>query len=305
MFFSKNKTEVLPKGLSVTLEDLIAEQKNLPYLKLRQNLQTSSQAGDVKSAFKGRGMELEEVRIYNFGDDVRDIDWRITARKMEPFTKIYSEEKDRVITVVLDLSASMVFGTRRELKSVTASKIAALLAWMSIHNKDRFGLLIYDGKNTYSFKPQSNVKGLMPMFNKIVEVGQKILTESHIGNLSDALKVLEYGQKGQGTVFVLSDFYKFDNEEFKNIATLSKRHKIYCINIFDVLEEVAPADGEYEAEYLGQKLVFNSSAEAFKHEYQQYFAQNRENIKKNCQKFLCKYVEIRTDVPIFKQLRLI
>lgn len=308
MFFFGGKTEENPeKGLCVSLEELIAEQNNLPYVAELRNRPPSNRAGDVKSAFKGRGMELEEVRAYAFGDDVRDIDWRITARKSEPFTKVYNEEKDRIMTVVLDMSPSMVFGTRRELKAVSAAKIAALLGWMSLRNKDRFGLLIYDGKETSYFKPQGSIKGLMAMFNKIAAVSRQILTggEYATGGLGEALKVLQYNQKGQGTVFILSDFYHFGSEEFKNVAALAGRHKVYCLHIFDVLEEIAPESGVYPAEYDGQKIIFNSGTAAFKHEYRQYFAQNRENIKKNCQKFLCGYAEIRTDKPVFKQLSLL
>lgn len=305
LFFKKNEKQKEKNGLSVTVPELIAQQRYLPYLSRRHNFLTSNQAGDVKSAFKGRGIELEEVRAYNFGDDIRDIDWRVTARKSEPFTKVYAEEKDRVITVVLDLSASMIFGTRNELKSVTAAKIAAMLGWLSVRNKDRFGIVIYDGKNVSYFKPQNNLNNLMAVFNKIAEVSQDVLQNSLSGKLKDALKVLEYHQKSQGTIFILSDFYHFDNEQFKNIAALAKNNKVYCLNIFDVLEDVAPPSGDYKAVYNNQELVFNSSPAKFKSEYQKYFAQNRENIRRNCQKFLCKYLEIRTDVPIFKQLRLV
>ena len=305
LFFRKNEKQKEKNGLSVTVPELIAQQRYLPYLSRRHNFLTSNQAGDVKSAFKGRGIELEEVRAYNFGDDIRDIDWRVTARKSEPFTKVYAEEKDRVITVVLDLSASMIFGTRNELKSVTAAKIAAMLGWLSVRNKDRFGIVIYDGKNVSYFKPQNNLNNLMAVFNKIAEVSQNVLQNSSIGKLEDALKILEYHQKSQGTIFILSDFYHFDNEQFKNIAALAKNNKVYCLNIFDVLEDIAPPSGDYKAVYSNQELVFNSSSDKFKSEYQKYFAQNRENIRRNCQKFLCKYLEIRTDVPIFKQLQLI
>ena len=304
LFFKKDKKQNDKTGLAVTVPELIEQQCYLPYLQQRQNFLTSAQAGNVKSAFKGRGIELEEVRTYNFGDDIRDIDWRITARKSEPFTKVYAEEKDRVINVLLDLSATMVFGTKKELKSVTASKIAALLGWLSVRNKDRFGILIFDGKNSYYFKPQSSVKNLMAIFNKIAEVGDDILNNASSGDLSSALKTLKYHQKGQGTIFILSDFHNFGSEQFKNLAALAKNNKVYCVNIFDKLEENAPPKGDYAAVYKGEELVFSSASKAFSSDYQQYFAQNRENIRRNCQKFLCKYIEIRTYIPIFKQLRL-
>lgn len=305
LFFRKNEKQEEKNGLTVTISELIAQQQYLPYLSRRHNFLTSNQAGDVKSAFKGRGIELEEVRAYNFGDDIRDIDWRVTARKSEPFTKVYAEEKDRIITVVLDLSASMIFGTRHELKSVTAAKIAALLGWLAVQNKDRFGLVIFDGKNVNYFKPQNNLKNLMAVFNKIAEASQLVLHDSSSGKLENAINILEYNQKNRGTIFILSDFYHFDNEQFKNIAALTKNNKVYCINIFDAIEENAPQNGEYLACYNGQTIAFNSSSAKFKSEYQKYFAQNRENIRRNCQKFSCKYLEIRTDIPIFKQLQLV
>lgn len=304
LFFKKNKKQNVINGLTVAVPDLIAQQRFLPYLLRQHDFITSSRSGNVKSAFKGRGIELEEVRAYNFGDDVRDIDWRITARKSEPFTKVYSEEKDRLITVVLDLSATMIFGSKKELKSVAAAKIAALLGWLSVRNKDRFGILIYDGENSFYFKPQGNMNNLMAVFGKISEFSKKALNGGRIGNLGDALKTLEYHQKGLGTIFIISDFYHFDNEQFKNIAALAKNNKIYCVQVFDILEDIAPPNGEYRIIYNGQELEFNSSSESFKAEYKKYFAQNRENIRRNCQKFLCKYLEIRTDMPIFKQLQL-
>ena len=119
-------------GLSVSLEELMNMRRYLAYIKGKKRKQTfSCQAGDIKSAFKGRGMEFEEIRAYNYGDDVRDIDWRVTARKEIPYTKLYAEEKDHQIYVWLDLSASMLFGSKKELKSVSASKIAALLGWLA------------------------------------------------------------------------------------------------------------------------------------------------------------------------------
>ena len=303
--FQKTKLENDNRGICVSVEELIKQQQYLPYLSIRGNYITSNRVRDVKSAFKGRGMEFEEIREYNFGDDVRDIDWRVTARKSEPFTKIYNEEKDREITVFLDLSASMVFGTKNEFKSVAAAKITALLGWLSVKNKDRFGVVIYDGENITYFKPQSSMQNLMAIFKKISDISCEILKGNKLSNLSEALKTLEFKRKGQGIIFILSDFYSLDSDGFKKIAALSKSNKIYCVDIFDIIEDIAPKDGVYAVQYAGEKVVFDSSGKGFKDEYKKYFAENRENVKKNCQKFSCGYIEIRTDAPIFKQLRVV
>ncbi len=304
--FGTNRTnpEDKKKGLCVTFEELLEEQKYLPYLSLKNNKYYSHHAGDVKSAFKGRGMEFEEVRMYMFGDDVRDIDWRVTARKREPYTKVFGEEKDRQITVLLDLSASMIFGTRRELKSVSACKIAALLGWLTLHNRDRFGILIYNGKNMKYFKPQNNPRGILAILKTIAQQSYEILQHPNVGDISEALQMLEYYQKGRGTVFILSDFHNYNAMQSAQLSILAKHNLVYCVNIFDIVEEQAPAQGVYAVQYNGQKVVFNSETPEFREEYRKHFAENREKLKNNCRKFLCKYIEIRTDIPIFKQLRL-
>jgi uncharacterized protein (DUF58 family) len=133
-------TKVSGNGLFAGLDELMSMRKYAIYLQQGKKKKTySHRIGDVKSAFKGRGIEMDEIREYQFGDDVRDIDWRVTARKGDVYTKVFSEEKDREVYVVLDLSPYMLFGTKKELKSVSASKIASLLGWQSMANKDRFG----------------------------------------------------------------------------------------------------------------------------------------------------------------------
>ncbi len=290
------------QGLAVTLEELIYQQNYLPYLSLKQNKPTSQRAGNARSAFKGRGMEFEEVRAYNFGDDIRDIDWRVTARRGEPYTKVFKEEKDREIVAVLDLTSSMVFGTRNELKSVTAAKTAALIGWLTHKYKDRFGALIYDGNEVVYLKPQNDIAHLMNIFRKIAQKTHDVLIHQYDDNISKALEVLQYHQKGQGTVFILSDFHNFGPDQFDKIAILSQKHSVTCINIFDVLEEIAPQNGVYAAQYESHKTIFDTTTEGFTAKYQQYFHQHRDLLRQSCQKFLCGYIEIRTDIPIFKQL---
>lgn len=308
MFFKRKNSEnknTEMQGLIVSVDDLLKQQKYLPYLKLPNAKITSSLSGEVKSAFKGRGIELEEVRAYAFGDDIRDMDWRVTARKSEPFTKIYSQEKDREVTVLVDMSATMVFGTKNELKTVSAAKITALLGWYALQNKDRFGALIFNGETSQYFKPQNNRQNLIAIFKALEKTSAEVLKTSIKGDISTALKTLQIHQKGQGIIFILSDFSSIDKQKFEQIAALSKQNRIYCINIFDILEEIAPPDGEYAAEFGAQKLEFDSSPESFKLAYQKHFAAKRENIRRNCRKFSCKYIEIRTDIPLFKQLQII
>ncbi len=311
MFFLNKKSETTkPNGLSVSLDELVEQKKYLPYIKKHSNNITSDMAGDIRSAFKGRGMEFEEVRTYGFGDDVRDIDWRVTARKGDVYTKVFSEEKDREVYVVLDLSPYMLFGTKKELKSVSASKIASLLGWQSMANKDRFGLIIYDGVDTKVFKPQSNQKNLMAILKTISETSIKVLEKAKDkiqpeANISDPLQYLQYSVKNKAIIFVVSDFNNVSETALKTLIYLTKKCRVYCINVYDYIEEISPESGEYKVEYNGEKLVFNSSSKEFKRIYAQYFQKKRKNMDSFCKRFGCYYVNIRTDKPLYKQLKIL
>lgn len=294
-------------GLFVTLEELIEQRRYVAYLKaLTSRLAVSNQAGDVKSAFKGRGVELEEVRGYTFGDDVRDIDWRITARKDMPYTKLYAEEKDREIYVLLDLSPYMVFGTRKELKSVAAAKIAGLLGWLALGNKDRFGCIIFDGKNNYVFKPKNHQGNLIAIFKKIAAVSQDVLRKTDeplTDGFAKTVKLLQQNIKTQATVFVVSDFNHFDDALKKAIAGMARRTKVFMVNVFDVLEENPPKGGEYMAADYGKRLVFNSDSKQFQKAYKAHFALKRHEAKQFALRFGCRYLEVRTDIELYKQLK--
>ena len=236
MFFRREEKINSMQGLSVGVDELIAQRKFLPYIKQRHNNITSYQAGDIRSAFKGRGMELEEVRSYGYGDDVRDIDWRVTARKGDTYTKVFSEEKDREVYVVLDLSPYMLFGTKNELKSVSASKLAALLGWQSLANKDRFGLILFDGYETKMFKPQNNQKNLMAIFNAVSETSTAVLSRKYntdeLKDLSETLKILQYSTKGKAMIFVISDYNNISDTAKRTLVALSRRSQLYCINVY-------------------------------------------------------------------------
>ena len=309
MFFKKEiSVNIKSNGLYAPLDELIEQKKYLPYIKQRHNLITSDQSGDIRSAFKGRGMEFEEVRLYGFGDDVRDIDWRVTARHGNTYTKVFSEEKDREVYVVLDLSPYMIFGTKKELKSVSASKLAAILGWQSVINKDRFGMLLYDGEYTRLFKPQNNQKSLMAILKNISQTSKNILdkpaTEFDEASISEPLKYLQYSIKSRAVVFVISDFKNTTDDAYKALVALTKKCKVYCLNVYDYIEEVPPESGEYAAQYGKDELKFDTSPLIFKEAYFQYFAKKRKIIEGFCKKFGCQYIGIRTDKPLYKQLKI-
>ncbi len=304
-FSQKHKPEE-GNGLYATLEELMSMRRYVTYAQgLKRRRAYSRQAGDIKSAFKGRGMELEEIRSYDFGDDVRDINWRVTARKDAPYTNIYNEEKDREIYVWLDLSAPMLFGTQKELKAVTAAKLAALLGWLALENKDRFGCVIFDGAESFLYRPQNGRAQLLAILKKISDTGQKALRnpQSSEAGLIRSLKLLEQNAKNKATVFLLSDFNGFGDVVLRQLAAFARKSSLYLMNVYDILEEKAPRAGEYMAEYNGRRLIFDTSARAYKHDYFTYFAGKRQEMKNFCRRFGCSLLEFRTDTGIINNLK--
>lgn len=282
-------------GLFVTVDELIAQRRYAYQWQLGHlNRFTSQQAGDVKSVFKGRGMEFEEIRAYSFGDDVRDIDWRVTARKQVPYTKLYAEEKDREVYVLLDLSPQMLFGTKKELKSVTAAKIAARIGWQCLKNKDRFGCVLSDGEENILLKAQNSQANMMHIFKKISDLSRQILKKKVFGTevyLKRAISLLEQAVKHRAIIFIISDFSSFSDDTRKVLAMLAKKADVTCVNVFDVLEKCPPEAGEYMVQQERRKLVFCSSGESFRKEYEAYFLNRHQQLKEFCNKFHLHYME--------------
>lgn len=300
------KSEQPPKvnaALAADFKQMALMRRYVPYLRDFKLNQTSLQAGDSRSAFKGRGIEFEEVRAYNYGDDVRDIDWRVTARKNQPFTKLYNEEKDREVYIWLDLSAKMRFGTKHELKSVTAAKTAALIAWYALENKDRVGMAVFDGNKTLIFEPKRTVDNLFAVFKQIEKIAAESLYQTNeSGSAIKSLKLLQQKAKHRAIVFVVGSFTDMEAESSALLSAFARNHELYLINVFDELEDKAPPAGEYLAQYHNQKQLLAVSGKAFAEDYRQYFAEKRQKIKKICAKINCQYREVRADLPIYKQI---
>ena len=298
-FFEKKEASSANEMLAPSLKTLMNMKKNVPYLKDFHFKKTSFQAGDAASAFKGRGIEFEEVRPYQFGDDVRDIDWRVTARKNQPFTKLYMEEKDREVYVWLDLSQKMYFGTKGELKSVTAAKTAALLGWFALSYKDRLGFALYTGQRTYIFEPRRNQEYFLAVLKKIEQIARENLAGTKdVETVEKSLQYMEKKVSGNAIVFLIGSF-----NASKEIALLSHKNEVYVVDVFDRLEAVCPPKGEYPAEFDGQREEIKNTSDKYTLIYEAYFENKRRSLKEFCNKNGAHYRQVRADLPIYSQLR--
>ena len=294
-------------GLYASLNELMAMRRYVPFARVSKNKQASSyDSGEIKSAFKGRGIEMEEVRSYQFGDDIRDIDWRVTARMNEPYTKVYALERNREIYVWLDLSPIMMFGTTTELKAVTASKIAAFLGWMALDNKDRFGCVIFDGQNSWLFPAKSGRAYIAAICKRISEIGQAALKNESISDESKlkSLKLLSQQAKKGGSVFVISSFLFWDDEYDADLACLAKNNRMFLLNIYDNLESKAPPSGQYMASFNGNNLVFDTTDKSYKKAYHNYFTSRHDEKLEWCKRFGCQLIDFTQNSSLIENLKM-
>ena len=219
-----------------------------------QRLVTDALAGDYQSAFKGRGMEFEEVRAYIPGDDVRHIDWKVTARTGIPFVKEHREERELTVMLLVDVSSSGAFGTVDKFKSEIAAEVAAILAYTAIKKNDRVGLIIFSDRIEHFIPPK---KGRAHVWMVI----RDILTfkpERRSTDLDGALEFMGKVVKSRCVAFVLSDFIDADMSEKFRIA--SRRHDLTAISITDPREITLPKMGlvEFEDSETGETIVVDT-----------------------------------------------
>jgi uncharacterized protein (DUF58 family) len=190
--------------------------------------------GEYHSTFKGRGMTFSEVRNYQFGDDVRTIDWNVTARYNEPFVKVFEEERELTLMLVVDVSSSGLFGTDNALKKNIITEISATLAFSALQNNDKVGLILFSDQIELFISPSKGKTHVLRIIRELIEFKPK----SKKTNISNALEFLISVLKKKSIAFILSDFISSNYEKTLKIA--SKKHDLTGIKVFDKLEEFIP-----------------------------------------------------------------
>jgi len=250
-------------------------------------------AGQYSSVFKGRGMEFAEVREYMPGDDVRSIDWNVTARYGKPYVKKFTEERELTVILLVDASASQQFGTQNKFKSEIIAELSSVLAFSAIRNNDRVGMIIFTDKIEKVIKPK---KGR----NHILRLIREILYFKPSGkgtNISLALGYLNELWRRKAVVFLLSDFMDKDFEPALRIT--NKRHDLIAINLSDPREINLPKIGllELEDAETGKRITVDTSNEMFLREYKA----KKENWQNNLDRIFIKsgvdHIYVSTDKP--------
>lgn len=255
-------------------------------------------SGEYHSVFKGRGMNFAEVREYQYGDDIRSIDWNVTARSGTPFVKIFEEERELTVMLVVDVSASGEFGSRERLKSEVAVEICALMAFSAIKNNDKVGLIIFSDRIEKFVPPRKGRR-------HVLRVLRELLYHEPEGRGTDVTVALEYlthVQRKKAVTFLVSDFRDDGFERALSIA--GRRHDLIAVRLSDQREQELPPLGYLELEdpESGERIVVNTSSADFREAFKQRVVERRTALDSALRRSKVDVIEIDPGEPYVKPL---
>jgi uncharacterized protein (DUF58 family) len=300
------------QAIRVTLDELINLRLQARQLSLNSKQPaTHLMSGNHVSHFKGRGMDYMESRIYQAGDDIRNMDWRVTARTGQPHIKLFQEERQRPVMIMLDYNPGMFFASQGRFKSVVASQAAALLAWSAMNNGDRIGgLIINHGHTEIADKPGK--KGILALLNAIQKHSdphvylhpqagsQQANNEQHF---SDGLERLIRMSRPGSLVFVFSDFYQLDKRSTKKLSQLKQHADCVLIRLTDPLETTPPPANRYAVTNGEQQTVINTSNHQQSEHYLHWFTSHQTQVRQLANQMAMPLIDLSTTQPPLEILR--
>ena len=256
-------------------------------------------AGQYHSAFKGRGMAFSEVREYQFGDDVRDIDWNVTARFHRPYVKVFEEERELTVMLLIDVSGSLDFGTQKQMKRDMVTEIAATIAFSAIQNNDKIGVIFFSDKIEKYIPPKKGRKHILYIIREMLDFEP----ESKRTDVKQAVEFLSSVQKRRMTAFILSDFYA-RNDFQHSLQIASRKHDVVAIQVYDVRARELPDVGlmkVVDAE-TGFEQYVDTSSRALRVAYNRYWTGRQNQLQETFNKSSVDNVSIATNEDFVKAL---
>lgn len=254
--------------------------------------------GEYHSTFKGRGMTFSEVRQYQFGDDVRSIDWNVTARYNEPFVKVFEEERELTMMLMVDVSGSEMFGTQQQFKKDVITEIAATLAFSATQNNDKIGLMLFSDQIELYIPPKKGRSHVLRIIRELLEFKPK----GKRTDIAAALKYLSNVMKKKAIVFVLSDFLADDYQH--TLKIVSGRHDVTGIRVYDKMEAKIPNLGLVQMldEETGEYVMVDTGSKRVRLEYSKYFNGRQEYFQQSFSLSGAGIINNRTDESYVKKL---
>ena len=256
-------------------------------------------AGQYHSAFKGRGMAFSEVREYQFGDDVRDIDWNVTARFHRPYVKVFEEERELTVMLLIDVSGSLDFGTEVQTKRDMVTEIAATLAFSAIQNNDKIGVIFFSDKIEKYIPPKKGRKHILYIIREMLD----FKPESRKTDVRQAIEFLTSVSKRRCTAFVLSDFYVRQDFE-QSLIIGNRKHDIVAIQVYDRRAKELPDVGLMKVvdSETGFEQYIDTSSKKLRNAYSKYWANRQNNLMETFNRSNVDNISIATNEDYVRSL---
>lgn len=255
-------------------------------------------AGEYHSAFKGRGMTFSEVREYQYGDDIRNIDWNVTARFSHPYIKIFEEERELTVMLLIDLSDSKEFGTQKQLKRELMTELSAVLSFSAIQNNDKIGVIFFSDKIEKYIPPKKGRKHILHIIRELID----LRPESKGTNVSEALRYLTNVQKKKTTSFIISDF--IDDDCYDALRIANYKHDVIALHVYDKREAELPNVGLVKVRdaETNQFMWLDTSNAGVRKQYRETWVEANKKLKETFTRAGVDNVRIGTDEDYVKPL---
>lgn len=263
-----------------------------------RGLTTNIFAGEYHSAFKGKGMTFSDVRAYQEGDDIRTIDWKLTAKYQHPFVKLFAEERELTIMLMIDVSASNIFGTRGQTKQQLITELAAVLAFSAIQNNDKIGVIFFTDKIEKFIPPKKGKSHVLKIIRDLID----FTPANKKTDISAAVNYLTNIIKRRSAAFIISDFIDTNFEKALRIGSL--KHDLVALKVYDTAEEMLPEVGlvKFRDAETGEAITLDTSSKYVRQYIEKNVQQRKEQLKEVFIKSNIDFVEIRTDQSYIKPL---
>lgn len=257
-------------------------------------------AGQYHSAFKGRGMAFAEVREYQFGDDVRDIDWNVTARFRKPYVKVFEEERELTVMLLIDVSGSLAFGTHVCTKSDMAVEIAATIAFSAIQNNDKIGVIFFSDHIEKFIPPKKGRKHILYIIREMLDFHP----ESKNTDIGNAVAFFSRMMKRRTTAFLLSDFFNGDKGFVHELQIAGRKHDMMAIQVYDKWAKQLPNVGlmKIRDAESGQELYIDTSSRRVRDEHSRYWDAHEERLRTTFSRSNVDWVSVATDGDYVKAM---
>ncbi|MDF1766095.1 MAG: DUF58 domain-containing protein [Gammaproteobacteria bacterium] len=299
------------RGALISLAQLLIQRqaaKTLAYLSQARSIAGIS--GLHLSKIRGRGIDFEEFRPYQAGDDIRLIDWRATARTGRAVTKVFREERERPVIIAVDQCASMYFGSQVAFKSVIAAQAAALFCWLAVDNGDRVGGLVFSDTQSSLVRPKRSRRSALHLLNQVFTFNNKLKDrapqepqEDFEPGLAHALGQIRRISKPGSTLYVISDFATLDGKALQYLNQLSRHNNVICCMVYDALEESLPIPGVYSITDGSSKGSINTHSGKARAKYKAQFEERVAGIEGELERLKIRLIKLRTNQLVVEQVR--